>query len=1543
MSYCRITGRSRGLPKPNYFPLLPPISPAAAKRWCRITGKAYGLPTHHYIPVLLGTRGTGKKKCRVTNAPGLGPHHFTGGIVVGEKKKHVALQEYRYVFPILDSDNEQQKVLKDLLDAKQPSPEEDGSRFVYTVEERRCSLVFPARLEAAVRDGDVRDVMLSRDCDTVLLRLKKGKNVSVDFKDLDNYDNLYDGMGPREDVLKERERLEAEARKRKRKRQAGLSYAKKIFEDKEKAADEEELKHVKQVKLHSVKEEAKEETQDWKHVSLETTATNGGSLVAFSGDWRDLVKPLIETWDWNTFEKEAALANGVPVVDKMPGPIKADAKTIDLERTATGTVGSPIYEEPGGLETIAVVAPFKPLNAEPDPEVQVALTNIPPQDLELTADLVAKFNAVDRKAVETLPRIDEIPELVRKLGSGVKTEMHKVRGLKLDIDSAQRFIAGQTIQTPTGPVFVPGQTVHTPHGPAFVPGFTVNTPDGPILIPGQVIDVTESGNNKTPMFVAGQTLPTTNGIRFVQGQTMVTTEGPRFVQGQTVLTDAGPKFVAGQVTEELEFLPGQTVVAEDGSRCFMPGQTLTNEEGEQLFIPGQSVQRGDSWEFVPGQCLKTPTGDSTFVPGQTMLTSEGPTFVPGQNVNLSSGGTRFVPGVTVDSENGPKFVAGTTLKTPEGRKFVEGQILKTSEGDRFVPGTTTIMEGNENFEFAAAKNLDDVVFLEAGPVGIPIDPKTASVLSLSSHMDEVFGHMVQTEKGVEFFPESGKMLPPGGKKVVPGRLVRGGKDGPRFVPGMMTDDGFVPGQVVMTENGEQFIPGQVVETTEGPKFVPGQVVETRSGPKFVPGQTVDTAEGPRFVPGQIVETKAGPTFIPGQVISTEDEGSRFVPGQVVDTPDGPRFVPGRVVEAGDRGVTFVPGQIVQTEEGPRFVAPDLTDTPEGGLEFSVQGFEVTPEELRLLRPRHYLNYDTAAVGHQGEMSIDARMLRQLSEAGMSVGRQFPTELPKVNVDVDPRSVALEHALDLVEKLGLQGEAAVKMAQVVSTVARLAGNIVEQNVSGKTANGRISPTGTKPLMNGEKLYENGDQSNDVIQSAVRAAVMAAALAITQLQATDEENDQDYVFSAISESFNVLLRRDSLNFENAVLEVHKLLLVPQNRSLVCHGVLLDLLEASSNKVDILKSTIGGQALKNDVVLERLSAVLDDEDGNDVVGAAFRTVSKNNPDLVSRVLRKVSEDAAGFVTEKEAAETLHKAIVNAIRESSELKVQELLNDDGANVRDLLLQAIGLARALGMSSTASSLLAVISDQKSTKALSGDRLTVDILKRLTVMRQLAEQRPQFSRALRDLCSDPELAKSDPRLRALVRESAALMIVPEEAPLQSSADVPTALLHAENSLAIEEFLLKRNHKPSGIFMILKQGMQAVVPREASRAVLTGQVSYTVLDEDGISHFEPLHVFSALRLNRPTAHRFSMYCCPVAGDEEAEEVTGTNSVTSAASSLDGFGIVNGTRYESSGVSLSKSEQFGGYSASRENTPSFRRLSSLHPNNSCESVMTLETIR
>ena len=50
MSFCRITGKSRALPKPNFFPIIPPISPTDARRLCRITAKR--MDYHNYVPLV---------------------------------------------------------------------------------------------------------------------------------------------------------------------------------------------------------------------------------------------------------------------------------------------------------------------------------------------------------------------------------------------------------------------------------------------------------------------------------------------------------------------------------------------------------------------------------------------------------------------------------------------------------------------------------------------------------------------------------------------------------------------------------------------------------------------------------------------------------------------------------------------------------------------------------------------------------------------------------------------------------------------------------------------------------------------------------------------------------------------------------------------------------------------------------------------------------------------------------------------------------------------------------------------------------------------------------------------------------------------------------------------------------------------------------------------------------------------------------------------------------------------------------------------------
>ncbi|XP_046962519.1 obscurin isoform X2 [Vanessa cardui] len=1513
MSFCRITGRSRGLPKPNYFPLLAPISPADAKRCCRITGKSYGLPSHHYIPVLL-TANSAKTKCKITNVSGeLGPHHYSPEINYGNRK-HEILPDYRYIFPILDGSTDAQRALMEMLLTKQVA---DDKRYVYTVQERRCSLVFSARMEAAVRDGDVRDVMLAKDSDTVLIKTKQGRSVSMDFKDFTEEVDIFEGEGPNAEVLRQREAEELEERKKKRKRAAGLSSMKKIFENKEKLAEVQELEEEKlrqdRLAKKAKMEEVKHEKHDTKSFSCNNFDLNHmrskSSIIRCSGDWKDQMHPLIENWDWDLFEKEIKNESFTPKVTSLPSPIKITPYHCETE---IYEVDRNICDVSITLESVPCVNPLKPIKSRPSEEVLSAVTNLSQERLVETSNVTEKL--LECNKIDMLPAIENLPDVIKNIKKGKKEKIGKISGLTLDIDKAKKFIPGQHVTTPQGTIFIPGQTVETPAGPLFVPGLSVNTPAGPGLIPGHFI------NNETtnePFFLVGQVLQTTNGDEFVCGQTVKNKdETYRFIEGQTVLSEEGVKFVPGKSINngsEDVFVPGQTIMTPDGVQ-FIPGQTIV-EKGNVIFTPGQNAKINNEWQFIPGQVVHQDD-ELHFIPGATLATPNGLKFIPGQTVT-TNGETLFVPGITKMGENDLEFVPGTTVDTIDGPKFIEGQIVTSGHSEKFLPGKT-IVQSNGHVDFSVAKSIEDITFTESTPTGLPIDIKTCS---LSEESLYVFGHMVQTSNGIEFYP--GPRIPKLDGKVVPGRLVKNEANQSRFVPGMMVEGIFVPGQIVFTENGEQFVPGQVVDTIDGPKFVPGQVVNTKSGPKFVPGQTIHTIDGPRFVPGQIIDTKAGPTFIPGQVISTEDEGSRFVPGQVVDTDEGPRFVPGRVIETDDQGVTFVPGQIVQTPEGLKFVAPDLIEGEEG-LEFSVQSFVVTPEELKLLKVKTNPNDTTST---KGELTIDTKMLRQLSEAGMSIGRQVPADLPAINVILNQTKNA-ETLKAFVTDFGLKDEVANQLMDVIKSIIEMSVHLkseisVNHKENGLIVDGKKSRANKKRMDEINRIDNTEDQEQNTrqekVKNSIAAAVLAALVTAEQYEEVNNNNGKEKYHHILKSIDTILGKAIDEDFVSAMFKV---LQREEDKELLGEAIVEN---STIPKMELIKIAINNALDKNSLtqeqMIDKFSEFLSQE--NEVIGPAFKNISKNDPILLHQIINNISDSISFVKTDHDATEALQKIIVAAVQESSNKSLENVL--DGSNkelLKETIIQSAGLARVLGLSNVAKRLLSVIDNEQGLRKIESDDESMTILRRLTVMRKLAEENPSLHSAIRKLETDAELARTDPKLRDLVRESAALMIVPEEPPLLTSEDVPLSLLQPENSLAMEDFLFQRKKHP-GALLIMKKGLQAVVPREASRAVLTGQVAYTVLDENGIRHFEPLHVFSALNLSQPTAHRFSMYSCPVLddNDEDLQSFTGYCNI-SQNQRITKYGGFN-KKYN--GVLLDR-ENTRSRMASLKNTPSYERYNS-----------------
>lgn len=864
-SFCRITGKSRALPKANYFPILPPISPGDARRFCRITGKSYGLPSHHFIPVVL-TSFSGKKKCRVTNvAAELGRHHYAPDISYG-KRKHIVLLDYRYVFPVFDFDSDTQKELHEIFNNKTT---ENENKFVYRVDEKRCNLVFPAKLEAAVRDGDIFDIMFAKDSDQLMLRLKKGNNVSVDLCDYkENLDELYEGEGPKEEVILEREREQAQEKKVRKISKCSRQQLKnitQIFENKDNLAreDDEEEEDTKNKKKAS-----KKRTKALKNVPKSVNRKEIQKIKNFmeavaegnSKKLNDLVKPLLESWDWDTYEQEArkiktnqkvksAVTKKMKPANIPPTKIKVKSRISDIEK---GLLDNTI-----GFECIPLVGCYKRPEMKPQLKDLKQYQTASPEMMRKLQNVVEKFQKADFEISSLLPSEDELFDVLQNIAKGHKSELNGVPGCQIDIDERRVFLAGEFIQTEKGEIFCPGQAVIDKKSgkSVFTPGLTTfdATSNGVSFIAGMVMTSKDSQVH----FQAGQIV----NNEFYSGQTIYVNDEPKFIEGETIITPEGFRFVAGVYNEDNVLTPGKFMTLPNGEEKFICGQMT------EIFVSGQNVQdESGEWKFVSGQTIVDETGEEIFVSGVTIQTAEGSKFIAGMHNDEGV----FVPGMTKKIGKELKFFPGITIETKQGMQFCEGQMVQSAHGEIFMAGKTEYKANGET-EFKIAESIDQISFQKPPPSGMVIDSHS---LEVSEPSMSVFGHMVQTELGIEFYPEkiTEENLPMG--KMIPGKLIKKGinrgwsesivvhdksfffkGNETKFIPGIKGEDGgFTPGQVVNTPHGDEFVCGQLVETAYGPKFVPGQVITLKNGDmKFVPGVT-DKNTG-KFVPGQIIETR----------------------------------------------------------------------------------------------------------------------------------------------------------------------------------------------------------------------------------------------------------------------------------------------------------------------------------------------------------------------------------------------------------------------------------------------------------------------------------------------------------------------------------------------------------------------------------------------------------------------------------------------------------------------------------------------------------------
>lgn len=609
------------------------------------------------------------------------------------------------------------------------------------------------------------------------------------------------------------------------------------------------------------------------------------------------------------------------------------------------------------------------------------------------------------------------------------------------------------------------------------------------------------------------------------------------------------------------------------------------------------------------------------------------------------------------------------------------------------------------------------------------------------------------------------------------------------------------------------------------------------------------------------------------------------------------------------------------------------------FEFNLQGFQITPEELELIKPQ---NSWACSLADPGELSIDNLLMKQLSAAGMSIGRQvesgvqnivlqstlnreivekFCDEHEGITIDVADTIFKMIKALtdDHREKVNPQNltekilELCMSMNPSISIANRQ--QLIEQVAQENAASLSVEKSGDAKVRKkstarrkGVTLFEDQADTNQIVN--ILTKVMMEVL---KNDIIDQPGGQSLISQNTNSPSNGTAGKTESVYEiiaNVLNESMKNLTVEQLQNTFTSPnmkeLVLEKLNTTINKVETLcrveemkqsllnsslgimgntqngggqQATLNGGKMNipaapqimvndNDYIVEQFCDIIEDLD----VASAFSAMTKNNPKLMLDVLNAIQSSSDINNQNVTMKDLIQNAIVAAVNAESSHKLDDLLaSQDVSQVENLLNESLILAKALGMSKEAMTILSALDSTLKSGDVSSivlDEGAKNIIQRMCIMKQLAEIDPDYQDAIDLLQQSPHRAVKDEIVRELVRKSGMITLpVVEKQNIETSNDIPLSLLNEDNILAMEDFML-RNASNSKAFLIIKDGMQCVVPRERSHDVLTGKCAYTVLDENGIRHFEPLHVMNALRLNTPTQHhRFSMY----ASDDVLEEI------------------------------------------------------------------------
>lgn len=556
------------------------------------------------------------------------------------------------------------------------------------------------------------------------------------------------------------------------------------------------------------------------------------------------------------------------------------------------------------------------------------------------------------------------------------------------------------------------------------------------------------------------------------------------------------------------------------------------------------------------------------------------------------------------------------------------------------------------------------------------------------------------------------------------------------------------------------------------------------------------------------------------------------------------------------------------KQGPKFIAPDLCDDENGERKYMVQSFLFSPEEMTLLKPMH--------IWAKSDQNVEnGNMFNHLSEAGLVVGSQI--EVSNVDVDVLLGNAVKEKIIKkIVEHLGCtdlkQSSAAIAfLFETVKTLVKMVHLDPHTFISSVTRpdnaliNDNETVTGNESALGHGVSETMGLNLIDIISRTVIDCLLYSSNnnPLYDQQLSSNNNDL-LLYEVMSE---VLIKNLKPCFENedsceemfvCFNEIEKLVSSPETVAKIENSVKFFALHAiKKNKVDMIKAFLindGTNTEKNVDILESIRSIMRNRTVDELVECVRNFIYE--PSMVTQITSEMQKKIGNIMDEITLVETLRNCIVSAVHNLTEDKIKEITQShdqhSSEKLKTYLIDTLSLARALGFTDCILSLSNIINSNSddiiSQLKMKENEKTYELLQRVIVMHKLSKNDEMRTKAIHSLRNDPYSSRNDSVLKELLRSSAICTInLIEDDKLKNSNDVPISLIYSGNQLAIEEFFMHKQAKSSGPILIVKNRFQAVVPREASRDVLRGKCAYTVLDENGIRHFEPLHMFTALKL------------------------------------------------------------------------------------------------